>query len=148
MLDVVLCDHHDSPPCSQWRPSPRAWCRASLGYRWAPSVDPALTSPWNTHNINWRDVQRKYVVNKIDMSSLSTMTKWLVHKPTHRTTQKHVEHQDATDISKKKTLFFVFFGFLLLLFFFYNFLNNISKKCSVTALIWSMTFIGGLNQSW
>ena len=28
-----------------------------------------------------------------------TMTKWPVHKQTHRTTQKHVAHQDATDIS-------------------------------------------------
>ena len=27
-----------------------------------------------------------------------TMTKWPVHKQLHRTTQKHVEHQDATDI--------------------------------------------------
>jgi len=29
------------------------------------------------------------------------MTKWPVQKPTHRTTQKHVEHHDATDIRKK-----------------------------------------------
>jgi len=36
------------------------------------------------------------------------MTKWPVQKPTHRTTQKHVEHQDATDIQNK--LFFVFFS--------------------------------------
>ena len=28
------------------------------------------------------------------------MTKWPIHKPTHRTTQKHVEYQDATDIQK------------------------------------------------
>jgi len=28
------------------------------------------------------------------------MTKWPVQKPTHRTTQKHVEHQDTTDILK------------------------------------------------
>jgi len=27
-----------------------------------------------------------------------TMTKWPVQNPTHKTTQKHVEHQDATDI--------------------------------------------------
>jgi len=27
-----------------------------------------------------------------------TMTKWSIKKPTHRTTQKHVKHQDATDI--------------------------------------------------
>ena len=30
-----------------------------------------------------------------------TMTKWHVQKPTHRTTQKHVEHKDATDIQIK-----------------------------------------------
>jgi len=40
------------------------------------------------------------------------MTKWPVQKQTHRTTQKHVEHQDTTDIQKKKTHLFVFFGFL------------------------------------
>ena len=35
-----------------------------------------------------------------------TMTKWPVHKQTHRTTQKkHVEHQDAKEIQKKKTIF-------------------------------------------
>jgi len=28
------------------------------------------------------------------------MTKWPVQKPTHRTTRKHVEHQDATDIQR------------------------------------------------
>ena len=44
------------------------------------------------------------------------MTNWPVQKPTHRTTQKHVGHHDATDIWKK--LFFVFLGFL----FFYYFL--------------------------
>jgi len=27
-----------------------------------------------------------------------TMTKWPVQKPTHRTTQKYIEHQDATGI--------------------------------------------------
>jgi len=27
-----------------------------------------------------------------------TITKWPVQKPTHRTTQKHVEHHDTTDI--------------------------------------------------
>jgi len=49
-----------------------------------------------------------------------TMTKRPVQKPTHRTTQTHV--------------------------FIYNFLNDFSKKCWVTALVLSMTFIGGLNQ--
>jgi len=32
-----------------------------------------------------------------------TITEWPVQKQTHRTIQKHVEHQDATDI--KKTIF-------------------------------------------
>jgi len=33
------------------------------------------------------------------MSSLSApWQKWPVQKPTHRTTQKHVEHLDVTDI--------------------------------------------------
>jgi len=31
-----------------------------------------------------------------------------VHKQTHRTTRKHVEHLDATDIQKKNTLFLCF----------------------------------------
>jgi len=33
-----------------------------------------------------------------------TMTKWPIQKQTHRTTQKHVEHQDATDIQKKQLI--------------------------------------------
>ena len=37
------------------------------------------------------------------------MTKWPVQKLTHRTTQKYVQHHDATDI--KKNYIFVFFGF-------------------------------------
>jgi len=35
------------------------------------------------------------------------MTKWLVQKLTHRTTQNHVQHHDATDI-KKNYIFCVF----------------------------------------
>ena len=27
-----------------------------------------------------------------------TIRKWPVQKPTHKTTEKHVEHEDATDI--------------------------------------------------
>jgi len=46
--------------------------------------------------------------------------------PTHRTTQKHVEHIYATDIYKKQTIF-VFFGFLLS-FLFLFFLNDFSNK--------------------
>jgi len=41
------------------------------------------------------------------------MAKWPVEKPTHRTTQKHVEHQDTTDIN----YFFVVFGFSFLISF-------------------------------
>jgi len=32
-----------------------------------------------------------------------------------------------------------------MLFIIYNFLNDLSKKCLVTTLVRSMTFIGGLN---
>jgi len=93
--------------------------------------------------INWRNVQRKYVVNNVDIKYVKfkgTMTKWPVQKPTHRTTQKHVEHYDVTD---RKNYVFVFFGLLFfILFFIYNFLNEFSKKCWVTALVRSITFIG------
>jgi len=42
---------------------------------------------------------------------------------------------------------FVFFGFFFFSFLFIdNFLNEFSKKCWVTALVRSMTFIGSLNQ--
>jgi len=52
------------------------------------------------------------------------MTKWPLQKQTQRTTQKHVEHQDETDL-KKKHYFFVFFGmFFFLICFSYNFLND------------------------
>ena len=57
-----------------------------------------------------------------------TMTKWPVQKLTHRTTQKHVQLHDATNIQKKTI--FVFFGFFFFYFLFiYNFLNKFSKKC-------------------
>ena len=51
---------------------------------------------------NWRDVQRKNVVNNVDMPSLRA-TKWLVQKQTHRTTQTHAEHQDAAYITMAKS---------------------------------------------
>ena len=41
-----------------------------------------------------------------------TMTKWPVQKLTHITTQKQVEHQDATDILKITHYFFAFRIFL------------------------------------
>jgi len=40
------------------------------------------------------------------------MKKWPVQKPKHRTTQKHEEHHDATNIKK---LVFAVFGFFLFL---------------------------------
>jgi len=59
-------------------------------------------------NINWRDVQRKNVVNYVDMTVFKgTMTKWPVQKQTHRPAQKHTEHRVATDI-KKETIFVCF----------------------------------------
>jgi len=52
------------------------------------------------------------------------MTKWHVQKPTHRTTQKHAEHQDATDIQNKlkKCVFFR----IVLYYINYDFLNDFS----------------------
>ena len=73
----------------------------------------------------------------------SSMTKWPVYKQTHRTAHKHAEHQDVTDI--QKTNVFVF-RIVLFLFIIYDFINDFSKKRWVTALVRSMTFIGGLNQ--
>ena len=47
--------------------------------------------------INWRDVQRKNVGNNVDMLSVGApRQKWPVHEQTHRTTPKHVEHEDAS----------------------------------------------------
>ena len=39
------------------------------------------------------------------------MTKWPVQKPTHRTTQKHVEHLDVTDIQEKTKDIYIEFPF-------------------------------------
>jgi len=66
-----------------------------------------------------------------------TMTIWPAHKQTHRTTQKHIDHQYAIDIDKKLFLCFSDFSFFLL-FCIYNFLNFSSNTCSVTTLtfIW------------
>jgi len=59
-------------------------------------------------------------------------------KQTHRTAQKHVEFQDTATI--EKNIFCVFRIFI------YYFLNDFSKKCWVTVLVRSMTFIVCLNQ--
>jgi len=75
------------------------------------------TITFHTNNINCRDVQRKNVVCR-HVKLKGTMTTWSVHTEKHRdTTQKHAEHQDASDIHK--TPIFVFFGFLFFNFIFY-----------------------------
>jgi len=48
------------------------------------------------------------------MLSLKNMTKWPIQKQTHRTEQKHAEHQDATDIENKLFLCFSDFYFFIL----------------------------------
>ena len=70
-------------------------------------------------NINWRDIQIKNVVNNVDMSSLKAP--W--HNGPYKT---HAQNSTKTRI--------------------YNFLNDLSEKCWVTAWERSMTFIGSLNQ--
>jgi len=75
------------------------------------------------------------VVNNVDMSSLrETMTQWPVQNPSHRTTQKHVEHHDATDI--KNTIFVFFFGVLFLFIFYFinNFLNKLVIESKMSPL--------------
>ena len=53
---------------------------------------------WMFH-INWRNVQKKEFCKQCRYDKFKgTMTKSPVQKPTHRTTQKHAEHHDATDI--------------------------------------------------
>jgi len=50
------------------------------------------------YNINWRDVQIECCKQCRYIKFKGTITKWPVQKLTHRTTQKHVQHHDATDI--------------------------------------------------
>ena len=47
----------------------------------------------------------------------STMTKCPVHRKTHSTIQKHVEHQDATDIQNYVCVFFGFFFIFIYVLF-------------------------------
>ena len=56
-----------------------------------------------------------------------TTTKWPVQKPTHRTTQKHAEHHDATDI--QKTTIFVFLDFFNFLFFKFILREMVTRWC-------------------
>jgi len=96
-----------------------------------------------TNNINWRDVQRKNVVNNVDKSSLRAP--WQNGPYTQNDTKtrrtpycnRHLEN---------KTIFCIFPIFLFYLLFHLYFLNEITKKCWVIALVGSMTFIGNLNQ--
>ena len=64
------------------------------------------------------------------MSSLRHHDKMSRTKTNTQTTQKHVEHKDATDI-QKQNYFLCFSDFSLFLFFLviYNFLNEFFKKC-------------------
>jgi len=62
------------------------------------------------------------------------MTKWPVQKPTLKTAQNHVEHQD---VNRNKTICCGFFKFIIALM--------ISQR-NVELPPWSMTIIGGLNQ--
>jgi len=59
-----------------------------------------------------------------------TMTKWLVQKQNHRTTQKQAEQQDATDIQKetKETNILFFTNVSIFLFFKIPYMI-FSKKC-------------------
>jgi len=69
----------------------------------------------------------------------------VVQKPTHRTTQKHVEYQRRNKHLEKKTHYFLCFSvFLFFSFLFHNVLNNYFKICYVTVLVRSMTFIWGV----
>jgi len=57
---------------------------------------------------NWRDDHRKNGVNNIDMASVRAP--WQndpYKKPTHRTTQKHVDHENAIHITKFKESMYV-----------------------------------------
>jgi len=54
------------------------------------------------YNINWRDVHKECCKQSKDFKFKGTVTKWPVQKPTHMTTQKHIKHEDATDIQNKK----------------------------------------------
>jgi len=56
------------------------------------------------------------------------MTKWPVQEQTHRTAQKHTEHQEQQTF--RMNYFFVFFGYLLFLFLFiiYYLLNDFLQE--------------------
>jgi len=72
-----------------------------------------------------------------------TMKKWPVQKQTHRTAQKK-QKTPRRNRHSEKTLFLCVTD-CFTCFIIYDFLNYFSKKCYVTALVRSMTFVGVLN---
>jgi len=98
------------------------------------------------YNINWKDVQRKNVVNNVDMSSLRTpwQNDTYKNKPTenHKNTQK-------TKTQQTFRLYQTIFVMLFFYFYFYLhvwYLKWLLRKGWVAALVRSMTFIRLLNQ--
>jgi len=67
-----------------------------------PEDQKNMTTQWCSTGrlfINWRDVQRKGVVNNVDMASLRAP--WHIDPYKNQLTEhhkNHVEHQDAVDI--------------------------------------------------
>ena len=98
-------------------------------YKWLWNKVFKLTSLFS--NINWRDVQRKNVVNNVDMSSLRAPWQNGPYKNNTqndtktRTTPCSNRHLDKTIVLCLSDVFP----------FIYNFLNKFSKKCWVTVLV-------------
>ena len=90
------------------------------------------------NNINWRYVQRKNVVNNVDMSRWGASWQNGPYKNKH--TEQHKNTQNTKTQQKLKNFIYLFYGFFLfILAFSDNFLNYFSKICVVTALVRSMT---------
>jgi len=65
-------------------------------------------------------------------------------------TKTHITSQNTEYTKTQQTLrnnyFLCFSDFSVFLFSIFNYLKDLSKKCYITALVWSMKNIGGLNQ--
>jgi len=97
-------------------------------------------------NINWRDVETKNVANNVDMSCLRAPWQNGPYKNQHKGRHKN-SYNIMTQQTFRKHIFLCFSDFSVFYFLFIdNFLKEFSKKCWVTALVRSTTFIGGLNQ--
>ena len=94
------------------------------------------------NNKHWRDVQRKNVVNNLDMSSLRVPWQKSPYKNKHTEQHKNRQNTKTQQTFRKKHNFCVFRFFI----FIYNFLNDFCKKSWVTALVRPVTFIGSWNQ--